>query len=988
MKRLFTLFLATSRLLAQSPAPDFDRAIAFTKTIEGKVFRAEFTVHWQPDGQHCWYRVQVGPRQWENVLVDVQTGRITRGADAAHLDLPATKLTTSKDTTTKVPASGRAGEATKVRFTNRTTSPVELFWIDPQSQRKSYGQIAPGESRELGTFAGHAWLIADERGGTLGTVIAAADPIDLTIDGPGRTAEPDKSRAVSPDGQWQVRFEQNQIVLRNTATNESSKLTNDGTVAQPYRGSVSWAPDGQSFVVLQVNEVPVRKVTLIESRPAGQTQPKVHTFDYAKPGDELPRPRPVLVRLADRKPIAIDSALFPNPFTPNGSLDVRWSPRSDEFYFDYNQRGHQLWRILAVNAQNGAVRTVVEETSRTFIDYTHKTWRHWCDDSHELLWMSERDGWAHLWLYDAATGAVKNQITRGEWVVRKVEQVDEKQRQVWFLASGLRPGEDPYHQHLCRVNFDGSGFTRLTEGDGDHEIAFSPDRRFFTDRWSRADQPPITELRRSADGSLVCELERADASTLLATGWSLPERFVAKGRDGKTDIHGVIIKPSHFDPARSYPVLEEVYAGPHSAFAPKRFDPLARLHSLAELGFIVVKADGMGTNHRGKVFHDVAWKNLQDAGFPDRIAWIKAAAATRPWMDLSRVGIFGGSAGGQSAMRALLDHADFYQVAFADCGCHDNRIDKIWWNEQWLGWPVDESYVRASNVEDAAKLRGALMLCVGEIDRNVDPASTMQVVAALEKAGKPFDLLIVAGTGHGAAETPYGNRRRMEFFARHFLASTAPRPTRETRSISGWTVHISQVLLDTDRAATEHALDLLKAQLDGIIRLVPAKAVAELQKVPLYFSPEYSGVQPRAEYHPGAGWLRDHGRDPAMAKGIEFTNVRIFDAEVKRMPVFALHELAHAYHDRVLGFDQPEVLAAYQHARETKLYDAVERRGTNGRPSKVERAYAMTDEKEYFAETSEAFFGENDFFPFNRADLAGHDPEMGRLLARLWGAEK
>jgi dipeptidyl aminopeptidase/acylaminoacyl peptidase len=564
-----------------------------------------------------------------------------------------------------------------------------------------------------------------------------------------------------------VRFEKNQVALRDQTTSDTTLLTTDGTAAQPYRGSVAWSPDGQSFVVLAVKDAPVRKVTVIESSPADQTQPKTHTFDYAKPGDELPRPRPVLFRLADRQPVRIADELFPNPFTPGGTLDIRWSPRSDEFFFDYNQRGHQLWRILAVNAQTGAVRTVIEEKARTFIDYTNKTWRHWLDDTRELLWMSERDSWCHLWLYDTATGAVKNQVTRGEWVVRKVERVDAKKRQVWFLASGLRAGEDPYHRHLCRVNFDGSGFVQLTAGDGDHAIALSPDARFFTDTWSRADHPPVFELRHSDDGKLICELERADASALLATGWTMPERLVAKGRDGVTEIHGVLIKPSHFDPAKKYPVLEEVYAGPHGAFSPKKFFTLPRQHALAELGFIVVQADGMGTNHRGKAFHDLAWKNLQDAGFPDRIAWIKAAAVTRPWMDLTRVGIYGGSAGGQNAMRALLDHADFYRAAFADCGCHDNRMDKIWWNEQWLGWPVDESYVRASNVVDAAKLRGALMLCMGELDRNVDPASTMQVVHALQKAGKPFDLLVVAGAGHGAAETPYANRRRMEFFARH-----------------------------------------------------------------------------------------------------------------------------------------------------------------------------------------------------------------------------
>jgi dipeptidyl aminopeptidase/acylaminoacyl peptidase len=300
-------------------------------------------------------------------------------------------------------------------------------------------------------------------------------------------------------------------------------------------------------------------------------------------------------------------------------------------------------------------------------------------------------------------------------------------------------------------------------------VEFSPDGNEFIARWSRVDQPTVTELRRSADGKLICELERGDDAQLLKSGWTVPERFVAKGRDGQTDIYGVIIKPANFDPKKKYPVVEEVYAGPQDSFAPEKFGRLLRQHQIAELGFIVVQADGMGTDNRGKAFHDVCWKNLKDAGFPDRIAWIKAAAAARPWMDLSRVGIYGGSAGGQNAMRALLDYNDFYKVAVADCGCHDNRMDKIWWNEQWMGWPVDESYARSSNVDDAPKLQGKLLLMVGELDHNVDPASTMQVVNALEKAGKDFEFIVITGTGHGSAETPYGSRRRMDFLVRNLL---------------------------------------------------------------------------------------------------------------------------------------------------------------------------------------------------------------------------
>jgi len=776
---LLATLTAFSPVHAGGSAEDYVQALSVAKRTENTVFRTNFSVHWTPDGTRLWYGVRTGKNAAEYVAVDLATGKIARGGNPSAVELAAPKLTTSADASLQEQPSRRNGGETTIRLINRRPEPVALFWIDREGRRQAYGRIAAGESTEQSTFAGHMWLMADPAGATLGVIEAREEPIEIAIDGRAKatdtTATPTARESnTSPDGAWQVQFRDSNAFLHHRTTGEATALTTDGSAERPYRGPVSWAPDSRSLVLLAVKEVKPREITIVDSSPSDQIHPKVRKVVYPKPGDALPSPQPILIRLPEKiaQPIATD--LFPNPFTPDGRLRFRWSPKSDEFYFDYNQRGHQLYRVVAVNTATGATRTVVKEKSPTFIDYQDKTWRHWLDQTGELLWLSERDGWAHLWLYDVASGTVKMQVTHGQWVVRKVLKVDETQREVWFLASGLRAGEDPYHQHLCRVRLDGSGFAQLTEGDGDHTIEFSPDGKFFVDTWSRADLPPVTELRRSETGTLVCELERGDIQPLLATGWSLPERFAAKGRDGKTEICGVIVKPSNFDPARKYPILEEVYAGPHGAFAPKTFGRLLRQHALAELGFIVVQADGMGTNDRGKAFHDVAWKNLRDAGFPDRMAWIKAAAATRPWMDLGRVGIYGGSAGGQSAMRALLDHADFYRAAFADCGCHDNRMDKIWWNEQWLGWPVDESYARNSNVVDATKLQGHLMLCVGELDTNVDPASTMQVAHALEKAGKVFDLLVVTGTGHGAAETPYASRRRMDFFVRHLLGTEPP----------------------------------------------------------------------------------------------------------------------------------------------------------------------------------------------------------------------
>jgi dipeptidyl aminopeptidase/acylaminoacyl peptidase len=721
MKTILFLSLGLSAIAA-----DFEAALSLPRRTENTVFRDRVKANWLPDGKRFWYRVQTGPGTHEFVLIDATSGTRRAAASLKALGLPQREATKTSALKVELHPTRRTGEESGLKFINKLGEDVDLFWINEGGEHVRYGGIRAGTEREQHTFEGHVWLITSRTGEHLAVVEGAAQVQTLIIDGKGLTQAKNEPKKPEPTGK---------------------------------------APDGSCHVTSEAEVVPKRQVTIVESSPKDGLQPKTKVIEYIKPGDPLPKPQLVITQTDGRK-IPVPRDLYENPFTESGKLDVAWAPDSREFYFDYNQRGHQLYRILAANAQTGAVRVVVEETSKTFIHYSGKSWRLWLHGSGELIWMSERDGWCHLWLYDVKTGQPKHQITKGQWPVREVLHVDEAKREIWFLASGLSAKEDPYHQHLCRVNLDGSGFQQLTAGDGNHRVEFSPKRDFFIDSYSRADQAPLTELRRSGDGGLVCVLETADATALLAAGWTLPERFFAKGRDGKTDIHGVIITPSKLDPTKKYPIVEDIYAGPHGAFAPKDFDRQLRMHQIAELGFIVVKLDGMGTNHRGKAFHDVCWKNIKDAGFPDRKLWITEAAKTRPWMDLKRIGIYGGSAGGQSAMRALIDHHDFYKVAVADCGCHDNRMDKIWWNEQWMGWPVDESYVKSSNKEEAHKLQGHLLLIVGELDTNVDPASTTQVVAALQKAGKTFDFMPIASTGHGAAETHYGSRLRMDFLVR------------------------------------------------------------------------------------------------------------------------------------------------------------------------------------------------------------------------------
>lgn len=577
----------------------------------------------------------------------------------------------------------------------------------------------------------------------------------------------------SPDGKWEAFIKDNNVWLRNAGNNEERALSTDGNADDAFQRPLFWSPDSRWLACRREKPAQAHPVNMLESSPKDQVQPRLKTINYLKPGDKIAQARPVVFEVTEQKArtFTVSDAEIPNPWSIE---DLRWSPDSQRLTFQYNQRGHQVYRLMEIStAEEGKVRTIAAETPATFVDYTNKIFVRHLDATRELIWMSERDGWNHLYLYDEATGAVKNQITKGSWVVRRVLNEDEKTRQIWFIACGAVPGQDPYYEHLCRVNFDGTGFVILTQGDGTHEPEFSPDRQYFVDRWSRVDSPPVHELRRMADGSLVCELERGNADALLAKGWKYPQRFTAKGRDGQTDIYGVIYRPSNFDAAKKYPVIEEIYAGPHDRFAPKTFGLQQRQHGMTELGFIVVQMDGMGTNWRSKAFHDVCWKNLGDSGFPDRIAWMKAAAKKEPAMDLTRVGLYGGSAGGQSCLRGLLVHGDFYKAGVADCGCHDNRMDKIWWNEQWMGL-VGPHYAEQSNVTQAHRLTGKLMLTVGENDTNVDPASTMQVVNALIKADKDFDLVVFPGANHGIGESAYGQRRRMDFFVRNLL-SVEPR---------------------------------------------------------------------------------------------------------------------------------------------------------------------------------------------------------------------
>ena len=580
----------------------------------------------------------------------------------------------------------------------------------------------------------------------------------------------DARARISPDGKLEAFVQNYNIAIRPVGGGDVTPLSADGSEGDAYDPqSIVWSRDSKRIAAYRVRPGYRREVYYVQSSPEDQLQPKHSTLLYNKPGDVLDQGTPVLFDLTARSQIIVDHALFPNAYAVTG---LEWRHDGRAVTFEYNQRGHQVYRVIEIDAVTGKTRAIIDEQTPTFFEYSAKKYRFDLADGKEIVWMSERDGWNHLYLYNGVTGKVKNQVTKGPWVVRGVDWVDTTKRQIYFTASGMYPGKDPYFVYAYRINFDGTGLTTLTDADANHTISYSPDHRYFVDLWSRVDVPPVMQLRRTSDDKVIADLEHADATALYATGWRPPEVFTSLGRDGKTAIWGVIIRPMNFDSTRTYPVVENIYAGPQGSFVPKTFSTQLGMQSLAELGFIVVQIDGMGTSNRSKAFHDVAWRNLGDAGFPDRILWHKAAAAKYRYYDITRVGIYGTSAGGQNSMGALLFHPEFYKVAVSAAGCHDNRMDKIWWNEQWMG-ELGPHYAASSNVDNAGKLEGKLLLVVGEMDTNVDPASTYQVVNALIKANKAFDLLVIPGAGHTNGG-PYGERKRNDFFVHNLLGVEPP----------------------------------------------------------------------------------------------------------------------------------------------------------------------------------------------------------------------
>jgi dipeptidyl-peptidase 4 len=820
---------------AAANAPESPQQRRGNRPPERGVYRARINPHWLTNSARFWYQNDLPGGKNEFILVDAEAGTrgpafdheavarqigVTDGArlpvddlqfsddgqtvtlvnptNSWRLDLETGKLETNQVAAAKSRGlkpgnqphpSLRNGPESAITFDNQRDGAVQVFWIDDQGNRQSYGEVAAHSRKEQHTYGGHVWLVADGRGETI-AVFEATDEPDVAIiagerptparkdaDNDDEEDQPSRREPRSPDGQWTARVTDHNVYVRS-ADGTSVQLSSDGSETNNY-GVLRWSPDSKTLVAWRVEPGDRKEVYLVESSPKGGGRAKLKTRPYALAGDKFATYEANVFDVAGRKQIKPTVDRFEHEWE---RPQLHWA-RDDQrhFYYPQEDRGHQRFRVIEVDCQTGATRNIVDEKTDTFIWTAHTEMLdlnlvNWLTNTDEMIYVSERDGWRHLYLVDLKEGKIKNQITKGEWVVRGIDRIDEEKRQVWFHAGGMNVDQDPYFLHYYRINFDGTGLVALTSGNGNHSVQFSRDRKFLIDTYSRVAAPPVNDLHRVSDGKLVCTLEEADITELKESAWQPPEVFVAKGRDGKTDIWGIICRPKNFDPTKKYPVVESIYAGPQGAYVPKSFSGRRLFSSLTDLGFVVVQADCMGTAFRSKAFHDVCWQNLKDAGFPDRILWHKAIAAKYPWYDISRVGVYGTSAGAQNAAGAVLFHPEFYKVAVANCGCHDNRMDKASWNEQWMGYPVGPQYSECSNIDNASKLRGKLFLIVGEEDTNVPPESTMRFVGALIKAGKDFDLLVCPGEDHGTRgpNSAYVERRQQDFFVRYLLGQQPP----------------------------------------------------------------------------------------------------------------------------------------------------------------------------------------------------------------------
>jgi dipeptidyl aminopeptidase/acylaminoacyl peptidase len=620
--------------------------------------------------------------------------------------------------------------------------------------------------------------------------------------GGGRGGAAARTDLVSPDGTRSVFIRDWNLWMRDMASGKERTLTTDGVKDFGYatdnagwtksdRPIALWSPDSKKIATFQQDQRGVGEMYLVDTRVG---HPILQAWKYPLPGDAVvamihrvvievdPSGAGKVIRL-QMPPDQHRSTLCDHVTCRGGDwADVQWSPDATHLAFVSTSRDHRREQLRVADAATGAIRDVLEESVQTFFESGNGAvnWRY-LPASSEIIWFSERDNWGQLYLYDLQTGALKNPITTGEGNVTQLLKVDDTTRTLYFLGVGREKGRDPYFTHLYRIGFDGRNQQLLTPEDATHEISLSPSGRFFVDSFSKPEVPPVAVLRE-ANGTQRLELEKADISKLLAAGWKPPMPFTVKARDGRTDLYGLMFKPTNLDPSKKYPIVNHIYPGPQSGsiggrtFNPARGDAQA----LAELGFVVVEIDGMGTPWRSKKFHEAYFGDMGDNTLPDQVTGMKQLAQKYPWIDIDRAGIYGHSGGGYAAADAMFRYPDFFKVGISESGNHDNREYEDDWGEKWQGLLEKKpdgttNYDDQANQTHAKNLKGHLLLAHGTMDANVPPYNTLLVVDALIKANKDFDLLMLPNQGHGYGDAAnYMTRRRWDYFVRHLLGAEPP----------------------------------------------------------------------------------------------------------------------------------------------------------------------------------------------------------------------
>ncbi len=760
------LFLVFSGLFPSvaSAQPDYRRAEQFLTWNELPLVYGEWiSPRWMADSTRFWYRVTT-PRGAEFVVVDPTTAVRRLLFDNARL---ASAMSRAADTTF-----------------DATTLPFTEFSFAEDERNIAFNARGRGFKCQIVQYICTAGSASPGNTGTIR----------------------------SPDGQWDAFVRANNLFVRPVSGGSEIQLTTDGTPTYSYgigypnpgvvrsgatrRPTLQWSPDSKRIAVARHDQRGVKMIPYISMTPS---RPQLYQQPYALPGDSVvPTVEVHVVDVTSKAKVLVEtppkttSSAFGATASGGQWTSVRWSKDGQQLFVLRSDRGPRMFVALVADASTGKSRAIVADTSSTFVEMNlvggTPNWAFTRDET-ELFWFSERDGYGHLYRY-GIDGTLKNQVTSGAWTVGDLVHVDPAGQWIYFTGRGREEGRIPYHTHLYRARFDGSGIQLLTPENADHAISVAPSGKYFVATYSFVDTPPVTVLR-AMDGRLVMTLEKADISRLVATGWRTPEPFVVKARDGVTDLYGVMYKPSNFDSTKSYPIIDQIYPGPQTTSLPSSFVPTVRpgtnqatfgqVQALAELGFIVIQLDHFGGNKRSKAFHDYWYGNMGDNGIPDHVAAVRQLAVRHRYIDTDRIGIYGHSGGGFASTDAILSYPDFYKVAVSLAGNHDNRTYQAAWGEKYQGLLVrdsvrgTDSYENQVNYLKAKNLKGRLFLMHGDMDDNVHPAHTIQVVNALIAANKEFDLLILPDRAHAIHQEPYVIRRTWDYFVRHLMGVEPPR---------------------------------------------------------------------------------------------------------------------------------------------------------------------------------------------------------------------